>query len=220
MKFLFNITITALMAFVFVTPTFAQDGDQPAITVNGEVLTKTEFNQQVDQNVKQMSKMAKKKGKSPPVNSAMKKRIRNQVIEQSIDKLVLRTKAKEANIDIDDSQVDEVVKKQQSKAGGEEKLNRMLEKQGTSRSDFRDTIREQLTVQSFLEKKMDKVDVSDERARSFYEKQKGKLKVDSFEAAKDRIKAVLKRQEQQKQQQRIIKKLRSESDIEVHVEQE
>lgn len=138
---------------------------------------------------------------------------------QSVQKLVLEVKAQEADVEVTEADVDEVVKQQKERAGSEKRMEKLLEKQSMTRDDFRDQVRKRLRLQKFLDSKTGDVSVSEEEARSFYEQSKKRLGVDSFEKAKDKVTAMLEQRKKKKEQQRVVQELRSESDVTIHVDQ-
>lgn len=219
MKFVANCSI-ALLFIVAVTGTVPVEAaqDDPALTVNGETLSKGELNERVKAQVKRLKNaLSNKKGQSADKVDTMRDRIRKQTITKSVRELVLKTKAEEAGTSVSDERVDEELEKQRSKVGSEEFKN-ILKQQGMSEDEFRDTLRQQLTIRSFLDSKTDDVSVSDEEAKQFYDRRKSKMKAESFEEAKGQIKAMLKQRKKQKAQLEATKTLREESDVTVHVE--
>lgn len=219
MRIVSNVAFALLFMVATVAPTLAQTGEEPAVTVNGEVMTKAELDKQVEQRLSQMSRMAAKQGKEDVVTDEMKKRIRQQVIDQSVQKLVLESKAHEADVEVTEADVDEVVKQQEERAGSKKRMEKLLEKQDMTRDDFRDKIRKRLRLQKFLESKTGDISVSEEEARSFYEQSKERLNADSFEKAKGQIMTMLERRKKKKEQQRVVQELRAESDVTIHVDQ-
>lgn len=192
--------------------------NEPALTVNGKTLSKAELNERIDAQVEKLKNaLSGKKNQIGNRIERMRDRIREQTITKSIRELVLKTKADEAGVTVSDERVDEAVEKQRSKVGDDE-FEAMLNEQGMTISEFRDTIRQNLAIRSFLDSKTESVSVSDEEARQFYDKRKATIQAKSFEEIKEQVKAMLKQRKKQQAQLQVVKKLRKESDVTIHVD--
>lgn len=197
-----------------------------ALKVGDQTISKKEFSERVNRRLKRAKanrsrgKKRRKSGQNAPrVN---KDRVRQQVKEQLVDKLVLKHHASKSKAHVTEKELnrkwDQMVQKRYD--GSEKKLKSALKKQGKSLSaykkEYMNRMRERMLVNKFIEQKTD-VSVTDEEIRSWYEKNKKRIGNRSFETIKDRIRKMLKRQKRSKKRGELVRKLKAKTEVKTNL---
>lgn len=210
----------ATAGFMTVSTVQAQDqdsskkNDKPAIKVGEKTMSHKKFNKQVEQRMKQMKKMPGQKKKNP---DELRKKVKKEVKDQSISRLVLELHAEKSGLSVSDSEFQERWDQYVKRMGSEKKLKKRLKKVGVKVKDFRENLKNELLIQKYIDQELPEITVSDEEAKSFYEKNKKRFKNAGFKKMKGRIKSRLKRQKERKKVKDLTKKLRKETKVEVNL---
>lgn len=211
------LSLVMAVSFAVVSGTATAQESDVVIKVNGEVVEKSELEEQVEQTFQRMKSRYGDRMKDEKMQETMRKRVRQQVVDQTVEQLILKTNAEKSDVSVSDGEVTEQVKAQKKRFNSEEQFNKAIEKQGMTPEDFRDRVREDLLVQKFLDKKMGDISVSDEDAREFYESNQQRYGESSFDEVKSNIKQLLQQRKQQEQRQQLVEELREESEVDVRV---
>lgn len=210
--------VTALTAVVGLSTGHAQsDKSRIAIKVNGETVKQSELEKSIDRTYQRMKQRYGKKLKGKKMKNRLRQRIRKQIIQQRVDRLVLKTKAKESGISVSEEDVNKRIKSATKRFGSKKKFEQILQKQGLTLEKFRQQVRDQLLVQNFVKSKIGTVSVSDKRARQYYEKNKKRFKKRSYKQLKPRIKQALKQRKKKKKRQKLVNRLRKKSEVDIRV---
>lgn len=193
---------------------FAQESGV-AIKVNGETVKKAEIQSRIDHTVKRMKKQYGDKIKGKKAEERLEKQAKQRIVEQTVQHLVLKTHAEQSNVTVSSSSVEERVQKTIERFPSEEAFNKALKKEGMTKEQFKEQIREGLLVEEFLSQKLESTSVSDQEARSYYEQNSKRFQGRSFDEVKDTLKKTLQKMKQRQAQQELVSKLRKESDVEI-----
>lgn len=216
--------LTAVLP-VFVTatpvPVAAESGEKPALRVDDETVSQQEFDKQVQQMVDQMNRRRKPKQGSDSSSGIDEKKlkllVKQRLKKQLVNRLVLKVHAENEGVEVPEEKLNQRWKKMVERFGSEEKFNKVISEAGETPESVRNQIRESIRVETFIQQKTAEPAVSDEEARSFYEKNSKRLKGKSFESVKSRIKRVLKQRKRKQAVQKLVQRLKKKSDIEVNV---
>ena len=149
----------------------ADSGPDIAVTVNGVEILESE----IEKNIKpQLEMIAKQSAQLPPKFAEQyAKQLREQFIEQTIRRILLDEKVKQANIVITDEQVMSTV--EEIAAGQREPLSleefkKKLEEYGQSFDNVKEDLRNGLARNQFMEAKWaGKINVTEEDAQKYYQ---------------------------------------------------
>ena len=189
----------------------AQNSSGAAVVVNGESVSKKEIDRKVQDQLKRITARAKKM--SPKKKKAMKQRIRNRVVQKTVDDLVVETKARERGIEVSKQEVQKEFERVREQFPSETAFERLLEKRNTSPAELRSNIRLQLVRSKMLSKNFEEPEVTEQEVRTFYENNKKRMKGASFEDVRETLKKRLRNKKRNRQMRRLISKLREESEI-------
>ena len=139
-------------------------GDKAAI-VNGVVISKESYDHELDFFVRR----AAAQGQALP-NEQMS-RIKNQVLESLIDRELLFQESKKKGIAVNAEAVSDEFQKIQQRYPNKEEFNKLLSEMGLTESDVRKQIARGMAIQQLIDKEVtEKIKISDEETKSFYDK--------------------------------------------------
>lgn len=208
--------VFAMGLVVQATPTIGQESDV-AIKVNDEVVEKSQIQSRIDQMTQRMQQRRGNQSEGEQPSDRIREQVKQRVVDQTVDQLILKSHAKEADVNVSDQKVEEQLQSTIERFPSEEAYTQALEQQGMSEEKLRQQIREGLVVQTFLEDRLGEVSVSDEEARSYYEENSQRFQNRSFEEIKGAIKRSLEQRKRQEQRDQLVSNLREESDIEIRI---
>lgn len=146
-KFLSLVCMVCLMSGV----TFAEEVvDKTLAIVNGEPLMSSEFNKILEPMIQQYTAMTPLTEQS----DAKINELKNQILEQKIEQIVLTQEAKKQKIKIVKRELDEAINQVKKRFPNEEAFQTELKNEGLSQLQFEKRIEEQLMVQRLVEKEM------------------------------------------------------------------
>lgn len=193
-------------------------GEKPAIKVGPNTLSKKEFQKRVDQQMKQVQKqMPNKRKKGKPGKAKMKKMVRDQVKQRTVEQMILSLHADKSDVEISEDEVENRWKEFVKRVGSEKRLKKRLKKIGRSIDEFRDEIKKNLKIKKFIDSEIPDHEVSDKEVRQFYKKNKRRFGKAKFKQVKDRIKKQLKQRKEQKAVKKLVKELRQKTEVQVNV---
>ena len=189
-------------------------------TVNGEEISEADFQDQLEQ-AKQMS--------SQQGLEVDEEKLKTQVLDQMIGNILIQQEAEKKGIKVEQSEIDTEIQKAVEGLGGEENLNKQLEKFNLTREKLEELTREQLLTQKYIEVEVpeEELQVSEEEAKRYFDQmmlQQGgenATNVPAFseleEAQKNQLNTQLKQQKRTQKIREIIEKLREEADIQKNI---
>jgi len=157
--------------------------DKTLAIVNGEPLMSSEFDKIVEPMVQQYMAMT-------PVTEQSDSKInelKNQILEQRIDQMVLTQEAKKQKIKIVKRELDEAVNQVKKRFPNDETFQAELKNEGLTQVQFEKRIEEQLMVQKLVEREM-KSNIkqpSETDVKKFYDNVRAKMKGENLGLSKE-----------------------------------
>lgn len=191
----------------------ARSGDVVA-RVNGEEVTRGELDARVLQTEQQLQ--AQGQGAQLEQEDA-REQLEQQALEQLISQKLILQAAAEANITVSDEQVEQQFQQTVSQLGSGDALDQQLAQFGLTQETFRQSIRDQLTVQQYLAQTVDQsaITVSDEEIQATYDQISAQQDVPPLAEVRDQVEAQLRQQKQNTQINELVQNLRADADIEI-----
>lgn len=182
----------------------------PVAIVNGEELSREDFNSQMERMKQQYSQMGMDlEGKED--------QLKKSIVDQMIGSELLVQSAKEADIDVTEKEVKTKYQEFVKRFENEEQMKKAFEEQGTSEKEIKKQLKVQLKVDEYIANNTD-VKVSDKEMKQKYEQlKKQKEDVQSFEKIKPSLKQSIERQKQQQQVGKLVEDLREKAEVEVKI---
>ena len=139
-------------------------GDKAAV-VNGVVISKDTYDHELDFFVRR----AAAQGQALPDEQMAQ--IKNQVLEGLIDRELLFQESKKKGIAVNAEAVSDEFQKIQQRYPNKEEFNKLLSEMGLTESDVRKQIARGMAIQQLIDKEVtEKIKISDEETKSFYDK--------------------------------------------------
>ncbi len=157
--------------------------DKTLAIVNGEPLMSSEFNKILEPMIAQYRAMTPVAEQS----DAQLNLLKNQILEQRIEQMVLTQEAKKQKIKVVKRELDEALNQVKKRFPNEETFQAELKKEGLTQVQFEKRIEEQLMVQKLVEKEM-KNNVkqpSETDVRKFYDNIRAKMKGENLGLPKE-----------------------------------
>ncbi len=157
--------------------------DKTLAIVNGEPLMSSEFNKILEPMIAQYRAMTPVAEQS----DAQLNLLKNQILEQRIEQMLLIQEAKKEKIKIVKRELDEALNQVKKRFPNEETFQAELKKEGLTQVQFEKRIEEQLMVQKLIEKEM-KNNVkppSEMDVRKFYDNIRAKMKGENLGLPKE-----------------------------------
>lgn len=155
-------------------PLGAEIVEQVLVKVNGDILTKTEFEQRQVAVLRSRPELANVSGLSEELRKAVAE-ITPQLILDAVDELLLIQRGREMGLSLGDEQFKNIVEniKKQNNLEDEEKFQAALKQEGLSMADLRRNIERSMLVQQSVQRDVvDKISVTEDEARVYYEAHK------------------------------------------------
>lgn len=223
------VVLSLLMIVFTLTPAVPQDDaaeTAPAIRVEERTVSHGEYERKVNERLQQIQKrldrMADAHGDTVAEGlrsdtERLRKRIRQQVKQQEVIRLLLQVHAERAGITVSDTDVDARWRTLAKRAGSEEALRRKLEEIDQTPESFRQRLSDQIRIQRFLERNVSEPSVSDTEVETFYRQNEEQLGGRTLEEIRPRIRQQIQRRKQRRATRRLIQSLRDQSDVAVNV---
>src|SRR6478735_7964735 len=160
-----------LTAVVAVAPIRAEILEQVLVKVNGDIITKTEFEQQQVQELRNRPGLANVSPTSPELQKAIAEVTPNLILDM-VDRLLIVQRGRELGYTMGDEQFKSVLEsiKKQNNIATEEQFQQALKESGMSLADLRQEIERNMLTQRVQQTDvMDKISVTEEESRSYYE---------------------------------------------------
>jgi len=146
------------------TPSFPEG---TVAVVNGQAVTKQELTERLHSALSQLDLS------SPPDEYTLN-RLREEVLTELIEKILIAQQAKVQNITVTDEEFQQVVKRVQDEYGGVD-IKTILQEQEKSYDEWEKAQRERLLLEKLIDLNMDSmVTVTDEEVQRYYERNKEK----------------------------------------------
>ncbi len=189
-------------------------------TVNGEEITKEEFEPIFTTNYEQYAPQAAASGDQS--NEELQSNLKEQTAESLINQELLVQEAKAGDYEVKEEDVDEQVSSLKEQFESDEEYQQALEEQGYTEEELREEARTSLQIQALLDEELEDVEVTDKEVEEMYNQMTQGQGEDagSLEDLRPQIEQQLKSQKQQQQQQEYTDQLREDAEIENNVASE
>ncbi|MGH9253942.1 MAG: peptidylprolyl isomerase [Vicinamibacterales bacterium] len=167
------LTVTLLATFAAV-PAAAQIIEQVLVNVNGDILTKTEFEQRQVAVLRTRPELANVTPESPELKRAIAE-VTPQLILDAVDELLLIQRGRELGLALGDEQFKSIVEniKKSNNIDSEEQFQAALKQEGMTMPDLRRALeRQMLASEAQRRDVVDKISVTETEARTYYESHK------------------------------------------------
>ena len=167
-----TLTATALVALAALVPARAEIIEQVLVRVNGDILTKTEFEQRQVAALRQRQELANAGPDSPELKKAVAQ-VTPELILAAVDELLLVQRGRELGWSLGDEQFNSIVDniKKENKLETEEQFQAALKQEGLTMAELRRSLERQMLMSRVQQTEvMGKIAVTEEEAKAYYEK--------------------------------------------------
>jgi len=171
LKRIIPVLVAAVIASV---PVGAQIIEQVLVNVNGDILTKTEFEQRQVSVLRTRPELANVTPESPELRKAIVE-VTPQLILEAVDELLLIQRGRELGLALGDEQFKSIVEniKKSNNIDSEEQFQAALKQEGMTMTDLRRALeRQMLASEAQRRDVMDKISVTEAEARTYYDAHK------------------------------------------------
>jgi peptidyl-prolyl cis-trans isomerase SurA len=166
--------VTALVATI---PIRAEIIEQVLVKVNGEIITKTEFEARQVAELRNRPELAKASPASLELQRAIAQ-ITPDLILSAVDELLLVQRGRESGYALGDAQFTQIVDniRKSNNLEDEARFKEALKQEGLSMDDLRRNLERQMLVSQVQRVEiLDKISISDEEARAYYEQHRNEF---------------------------------------------
>src|SRR6185436_10848735 len=159
-----------LMALLLVAPLGAEIFEQVLVKVNGEIITKSDFEQRQVGELRNRPELANVSPSSPQLRTAINE-ITPDLILTAVDELLLIQRGRELGYVMGDEQFNSILSgiKKQNNLEDEQKFQAALKQEGLSLADLRRNLERSMLFKQVQRAEVnDKVSVNEEEARTYY----------------------------------------------------
>jgi parvulin-like peptidyl-prolyl isomerase len=166
-----SIIAACLAALAATIPLRAEIVEQVLVKVNGEIITKTEFEQRQVAELRNRPELAKTGAASLELQRAIAQ-VTPDLILAAVDELLLVQRGRESGYALGEQQFAQIVEniRKSNNLEDEARFKEALKSEGLSMDDLRRNLERQMLVSQVQRVEiMDKISISDEEARAYYE---------------------------------------------------
>jgi parvulin-like peptidyl-prolyl isomerase len=145
--------------------------EQVLVKVNGDIVTKTEFEARQVGILRQRPELANATETSPELRKAIAEVTPNLILE-AVDELLLVQRGREMGLALGDQQFNQIVEniKKQNNLDDEERFQAALKQEGMTMAELRRNLERQMFVGQVQQRDVvDKISVTDDEARAYYQ---------------------------------------------------
>jgi parvulin-like peptidyl-prolyl isomerase len=164
----------ALVAVLLVVPVRAEIIEQVLVKVNGDILTKTEFEQRQVAILRSRPELANVSPESDVLQRAVAE-VTPALILEAVDELLLIQRGRELGLALGDEQFKSIVDniKKQNNLEDEERFQAALKQEGMTMADLRRNLERQMFVSQVQQRDIaDKISVTEDESKAYYEAHK------------------------------------------------
>lgn len=167
--------MSAMICALLLTGTSLAEEKKPAedkaAIVNGTVITREEFNREMEPIQQRMQ--AQGADKDPSKVSE----IRKKVLENIIERELLLQESKKSGIKVDDAMLEKRLADIRKQFPSENEFAQMMKQMKLTEAEFKSQLRKQMSIQEFVEKQLvSKIKVTDEETKAYYDANSDKFK--------------------------------------------
>lgn len=169
-----RLAVAVLVALVAAVPIGAEIIEQVLVNVNGDILTKTEFEQRQVAVLRTRPELANVTPESPELRKAVAE-VTPQLILEAVDELLLIQRGRELGLALGDEQFTSIVEniKKSNNIESEEQFQAALKQEGMTMDDLRRALERQMLASEAQRRDVaDKISVTEAEARTYYEAHK------------------------------------------------
>src|SRR5688572_17226048 len=159
-----------ILAFLLVAPLGAEIFEQVLVKVNGEIITKSEFELRQVAELRNRPELGNVSPPSPQLRTAINE-ITPDLILTAVDELLLIQRGRELGYVMGDEQFNNILSgiKKQNNLEDDEKFQAALKQEGLTLADLRRNLERNMLVSQVQRVEVnDKISVDDEEARAYY----------------------------------------------------
>jgi parvulin-like peptidyl-prolyl isomerase len=163
-----------LVAALAAVPLGAEIIEQVLVNVNGDILTKTEFEQRQVAVLRQRPELANVTPESPVLRKAVAE-VTPQLILEAVDELLLIQRGRELGLVLGDEQFNNIVDniRKSNNIENDEQFQMALKQEGMTMADLRRALeRQMLASEAQRRDVVDKISVTEAEAKAYYESHK------------------------------------------------
>ena len=163
--------VVATLACVAVAPTGAEIIEQVLVNVNGDILTKTEFETRQVATLRNRPELANVTPDSPALRQAIAE-VTPQLILEAVDELLLIQRGRELGLTLGEEQFTSILDniKKSNNLEDEEQFQAALKQEGLTMADLRRNLERQMLASEAQRRDVfDKISVTETEARAFYD---------------------------------------------------
>jgi parvulin-like peptidyl-prolyl isomerase len=163
-----------VLAVLLVVPTTAEIVEQVLVNVNGDILTKTDFEQRQIAILRARPELANVTPDSPELRQAVAE-VTPQLILDAVDELLLIQRGRELGLALGDEQFNSILAniKSSNKIESDEQFEAALKQEGMTMTDLRAALERQMLASEAQRRDVaDKISVTEAEARAYYESHK------------------------------------------------
>ncbi len=167
----FSTVACVLLAVLLVVPVRAEIIEQVLVKVNGDILTKTEFEQRQVAILRSRPELANVSPESDALQRAVAE-VTPQLILEAVDELLLVQRGRELGMALGDEQFKTIVEniKKQNNLEDEERFGAALKQEGMTLADLRRNLERQMFVSQVQQRDIaDKISVTEDESKAYYE---------------------------------------------------
>ncbi len=167
-----TLTAAALLALVAFVPARADIIEQVLVKVNGDIVTKTEFEQRQISALRQRQELANVSPDSPELKKAIAE-ITPDLILSAVDELLLVQRGRELGYALGDEQFATILEniKKENKLETDEQFQAALKQEGLTLVELRRSLERQMLISRVQQTEVtSKISVTEEEAKAYYEK--------------------------------------------------
>lgn len=135
---------------------------EPVATVNGDAITRKEFNEQVERN------MARYRGQSNQLPPGIEQRIQESVLRRMIDDKVIEQKAKALEITVSEEEIGTKFTEHKGRFRTEQAFADYLKRSNNTEANMKDDLRRNLLRDRVVEKLSGPIEVLDDEVQKYY----------------------------------------------------
>jgi peptidyl-prolyl cis-trans isomerase SurA len=169
-----RLSAAALLVFVALVPLRADILEQVLVKVNGDILTKTDFEQRQIAALRQRQDLANVTPNSPELKKAVAE-ITPDLILSAVDELLLVQRGRELGYALGDEQFNGIIEniKKENKLESEEQFQAALKQEGLTMAELRRSLERQMLVSRVQQNEvMGKISVTEDEAKAYYAQHK------------------------------------------------
>ena len=177
----FSTVAGVLLAILLVVPVRAEIIEQVLVKVNGDILTKTEFEQRQVAILRSRPELANVSPESEALQRAVAE-VTPQLILEAVDELLLVQRGRELGMALGDEQFKTIIEniKKQNNLEDEERFQAALKQEGMTTADLRRNLERQMFVSQVQQRDVaDKISVTEDESKAYYEAHKNEFTTSS-----------------------------------------